>query len=160
MELTLSPSLKTTFCLPPDVQDLAGYPLYLIVASWGLRNGCVLTTVLVSRTFFISQGRARDALHYICHEGQTRVTSERVPLKSGAHPYSKGLRVLSVNLTDVALSEKENVSQAVRARMLPQTQSSRGGGARESERLLRQWMISRRTGEAVPDVLLVTDSAD
>lgn len=160
MALTLFPSLKTRFCLPSDVNDLLGYPLYLIVATWGLRNGCVLTTVMVSRTFFISQGRARDVLHYICHEGQTRITSESVLLKNGVHPYTKGLRVLSVNLADVSLQEKDSESRAVKVRTPPQTQTSRSGDSRESERLLRQWMVSRRQGEAVPDVLLTTNRAD
>lgn len=160
MELSDSPSLKTKFSLPPDVRDLAGYPLYLIVAAWGLRNGHVLSTVMVSRTFFISQGQARDVLHYMRHEGLSRVTSEQVPLKNGAHPYSKGVRVLSVNLTDVSPHEKEERARSRAVRLPPQTQPSRGRDTRESERRLRQWMVSRRPGEVVPDVLLITDRPD
>ena len=162
MKLPDAPSLKTKVSLPPDVQDLTGHPLYLIIATWGLRNGYVLTTVLVSRTFFISQGQARDALHYIRHEGQNRIASEQVPLKNGAHPYSKGLRVLSVSLVDAYGQENESGSLMMTVRTFPQVRFSRGrdGDTRQSERQLRQWMVSRRPGEVVPDVLLVTDRSD
>ncbi|WP_370619554.1 hypothetical protein [Citrobacter meridianamericanus] len=144
--------------LPSGVEDLSGYPLHLIVAAWGLRHGYVLTTVIVSRAFLISQAQARVVLRYIRHEEQKHISSEQVPLKSGGHACSKGLRVLSVNLADITLQKREEGLQKVTVRKPPQTRLSPGGDGRESERQLRQWMVSRRPGEVVPDALFSTDA--
>ncbi|MDW4633432.1 CaiF/GrlA family transcriptional regulator, partial [Escherichia coli] len=47
--------LKINPVIPECVADLKGYPLYIIVAYWGLRNNKTLTTTDVSRNFLITQ---------------------------------------------------------------------------------------------------------
>lgn len=66
--------------LPPLVAGLSDQPLYIAVAMWGKLSGTLLTTETVSRTFSLPQGRARDVIHYIAHEGRSYVTSERLTL--------------------------------------------------------------------------------
>lgn len=142
-----------TFRLPPGLEDLRGYPLYILIAVWGARQRHILTTALVSRAFFISQGQARDALHYMRHEGAQRVKSETVPLFDGMHPHCKGVRVLSVDLRDVPPEGKKQVVKVISygnvTKRLP-----RQTLGEDIQRRLRQWMVSRRAGEPVPSALL------
>lgn len=157
MTRTVFHSSPGAFFLPTGLEDLAGYPLYLIVAAWGLRKGGVLTSVMVSRNFFISQGRARDILHYISHEGQSRIICERVPVLDGTHPFCKGLRIIDINIEDITLSNKEKtykdcIENKSTSMILPQSLSV--GDFRDSARDLRRWMVSRRNGEKVPELLL------
>ncbi|HAG1869108.1 TPA: hypothetical protein G8W79_004967 [Salmonella enterica] len=55
-------------------------PLYIAVAMWGLREDTL--TKVVSRTFLLTQGRARDILHYIVHEGRSHVVCNTLILSS------------------------------------------------------------------------------
>ncbi len=45
--------VKINPVIPECVADLKGYPLYIIVAYWGLRNNKTLTTTDVSRNFLL-----------------------------------------------------------------------------------------------------------
>lgn len=141
------------FILPPEVRELAGYPLYLLIAAWGLRGHRVLTTALVSRTFLITQSQARDALHYIRHEGRIRVISESVPVRIGTHPFCRGLRIHAVDLRDIPASAKRRPADVTVPRALT-TRLPQQTVAQERQRRLRQWMVSRRAGEPVPSALL------
>ncbi len=49
--------------IPECVADLKGYPLYIIVAYWGLRNNKTLTTTDVSRNFLITQQQSYDCAY-------------------------------------------------------------------------------------------------
>lgn len=144
------------FRLPPGMEDLRGYPLYLLIAAWGLRQRQILTTTRVSRRFYITQSQARDALHYIRHEARQRVSSESVPVRDGTHPFCKGLHILSVDLSGGPLVRKKRPVDVTTPK--PHTpRMPRQTLEKEAERRLRRWMVSRRPGEPVPSVLLATD---
>lgn len=67
--------LKINPVIPECVADLKGYPLYIIVAYWGLRNNKTLTTTDVSRNFLITQQQSYDVLTYIYQEAQKQITA-------------------------------------------------------------------------------------
>lgn len=156
MEQVFYSTTGQKFRLPPGMEDLRGFPLYILVAAWGLRQRQVLTTDRVSRRFYITQGQARDALHYIRHEGRLRVYSESVPVMDGMHPYCKGVRILSVDLSEGPVIGKRRPADVVTPRPLP-ARMPRQTLEEERQRRLRQWMVSRRPGESVPSVLLLND---
>lgn len=141
--------------LPEEVRDLSGYPLYLLIAAWGFRMQQVLTSSVVSRVFLITQGQARDALHYIRYEGRQRVSSESVPICDGINPFCKALRILSVEVSEIPeggwrRTVNMTVANPIRPARIPDRTA-----AQEAQRRLRQWMVSRRPGERVPSSLLV-----
>ncbi|MBC6501825.1 CaiF/GrlA family transcriptional regulator [Citrobacter freundii] len=145
---------KGAYCLPAQMQTMEDLPLYLIVACWGLREKCVLSTDLVSQVFFISPARARDTLHYIRHEGRERVVSETLDLTDRRHPFCKGLRIVAVSLSGIAGMRKRKKSTADKARVVAGPGGSRSENRYELYCQLRQWMVSRRPGEPVPGRLL------
>lgn len=145
------------FRLPSGMEDLRGYPLYILIAAWGLRQRQLLTTDRVSRRFYITQSQARDALHYIRHEGRLRICSESVPVMDGMHPYCKGIRILSVDLSEGPVIGKRRPPDVTTPRPLA-SRMPRQTLEEERQRRLRQWMVSRRPGERVPPVLLLTES--
>ena len=145
------------FRLPSGMEDLRGYPLYILIAAWGLRQRQLLTTACVSRRFYITQSQARDALHYIRHEGRLRICSESVPVMDGMHLYCKGIRILSVDLSEGPVIGKRRPPDVTTARPLT-SRMPRQTLEEERQRRLRQWMVSRRPGERVPPVLLLTES--
>jgi hypothetical protein len=145
------------FRLPSGMEDLRGYPLYVLIAAWGLRQRQLLTTACVSRRFYITQSQARDALHYIRHEGRLRICSESVPVMDGMHLYCKGIRILSVDLSEGPVIGKRRPPDVTTARPLT-SRMPRQTLEEERQRRLRQWMVSRRPGERVPPVLLLTES--
>lgn len=137
------------FRLPPEVSDLDGHPLYILIAYWGLRQNQVLTTSLISRVFHIEQVQAQNALHYIRHEGRLYVKSERVPLIDQSSGLHKGLRIVSIIQPE----------KMVIARQLPKKNINNSHRIHKETRrnCLRQWMISRRILERVPDEILEVD---
>lgn len=153
MNCTTLVTEERQFILPPEVIDLAGYPLYLVIATWGLRSQCTLTTALVSRAFLITQNQARDALHYIRNEGRTRIRCEFVPVRIDPHPFCRGIRIHSVDLQNIPDNSKRRRVDATAQRSLSTRYPQQTGG-QEKLRNLRQWMISRRMGEPVPYLLL------
>jgi hypothetical protein len=126
-------------------------PLYLAVATWGLRSRTILTTEVVSREFRITQQRARDVLHYLRHEARSRLTFENVTVTVPGLRRAvvfRGMRVLHVEDTlatrsrHPAVSPDADISHPVvltpaKAPVTPL-------------RRLRRWMVSRRPGEPVP----------
>lgn len=153
MEQSFEKNGNRTFYLPPGLEDLRGYPLYILIAVWGVRQHHILTTTLVSRAFFITQSQARDALHYMRHEGGKRVKSETVPLFDGMHPHCKGVRVLSVDQRDVPVEEKRRTVGVISPGNVTERLPRQTLGE-DVQRRLRQWMVSRRAGEPVPSALL------
>lgn len=101
--------------------------------------------------------QARDALHYIRHEGRLRVCSESVPVMDGMHPYCKGLRILSVDLSEGPVIGKRRPADVTTPRP-PAFRMPRQTLEEERQRRLRRWMVSRRPGECVPPVLLLTET--
>ncbi|MCO5784615.1 hypothetical protein [Citrobacter meridianamericanus] len=131
------------FLLPEGTEDLAGYPLYFVVACWGLRCDIMLTSAGVSRIFGIEQSKARDVLHYIRHEGRTRIVSEEVLYRDVRKRACRGVHIVSVDLSE-GIPGKEIPLVEVEALPL------KAGDIN----LLRQWMVSRRCGDQVPVELL------
>lgn len=156
MEKSLYITSGKKFRVPAGMESLGGYPLYLLIAAWGLHQNQVLTTALVCRTFFITQSQARDALHYIRHEGRLRVRSEFSPVVDRTQLYCKGVRILSVDLSEGPFPGKIRQIEVTTRKDLPSLmpRQTREGSL---QRQLRQWMVSRRPGERVPHALLAVD---
>lgn len=141
-----------------DVRQTNGLPLYLTVALWGMRTRQLLTTETVAREFFIPQRNASDILHYIEHEGSRVIRCERVVVTGMAGPRGRrrALRILEVQLEAVLPSEP-------RPPRPPEPRPGESGRApRELSdvRKLRQWMVSRRRGETVSEVLLSENAGE
>lgn len=76
-----------------------------------------------------------------------------LPLMWSVTTDSKEFRVQSLGLADVSPQLNENGSRTFTVR-LPLRHNRPGASI---ECLLRQWMVSRRRGEVVADVLFITD---
>lgn len=149
MEVSQCSNRRGKSQLPPGLEDLCDFPLYIQIACWGLRQNRLLTTALVSRVFFITQSQARDALHYMQHEGKRYVSSKSVPVIRHIQPLCKGIRVLSVDLSQGPVTGKQSRANVT----LPKTIITRPFRQSEEEanlRRLRQWMITRRAGDRMP----------
>ena len=86
--------------LPPGMADMTEAPLYLAVAVWGLRLERVITIDDISRNFCITQRQASDVLHYITHEGTTRVKFERRVIIRDVRGRRTGLRIRAVTMPE------------------------------------------------------------
>lgn len=145
---------ENVFHLPAGLEDMRGNPFYVLIAVWGLRKGQILTTTLVSRTFLITQNQARDALHYIRHDGASSVCSESVPIIEGKSPPGKGVRILAVNLSEKLPVPHKRPTEEKIALNSVSTRLPRQTPEVNSLRRLRRWMVSRRCGELAPQELL------
>lgn len=131
------------FRLPPGMEDLCGYPLYLRIAAWGLRQRNILTADLVSGVFYITQSQARDVLHYIHHESELWGCSDSVPVRDGMPPFCKGLRILSVELSEGPVVGKNSPVNVAMPKPLISGVPSQTV-EKEVLRCLRRWMVSHR----------------
>ncbi|EJF4886173.1 CaiF/GrlA family transcriptional regulator [Salmonella enterica] len=144
--------------LPVEVSEMEDAPLYLAVAMWGMRQKRVITCEDVCRNFYISQRRASDILHYICHEGARFVVCERRKvLRAGG--CRVGLRIQQV----VVPSPEEYAEPPVRRRYVspppvstPASKTYSGRRDASGVRALRQWMTRRHPRDRVPEKLLQT----
>ncbi|HAX4824317.1 TPA: CaiF/GrlA family transcriptional regulator [Escherichia coli] len=137
--------------IPDVVRDLVKLPLYLIVATWGLRTQQKLTSLVVSRTFFISQQRARDILHYIYNEGSAHIRSEKLIL------FDEQKRKVSAIFVHEISPEAYNKPIYVRSdNSSPSVPPSRAiTQVNESNmRKLRRWMCTRKAGARPPEAYL------
>lgn len=91
--------LKINPVIPECVADLKGYPLYIIVAYWGLRNNKTLTTTDVSRNFLITQQQSYDVLTYIYQEAQKQITATKRTLFNEHKRRISAFRILDLILT-------------------------------------------------------------
>lgn len=83
--------------IPECVADLKGYPLYIIVAYWGLRNNKTLTTTDVSRNFLITQQQSYDVLTYIYREAQKQITATKRTLFNEHKRRISAFRILDID---------------------------------------------------------------
>lgn len=145
--------------LPVEVVEMDDVPLYLAVAMWGMRQKRVITCEDVCRNFYISQRRASDILHYICHEGACFVVCERRKVVRAGNICRVGLRIHRV----ILLSPEENAEKSARRRSVSPPPASALTSKSYSDqrdasgaRALSQWMTRRRPGDRVPEKLLQT----
>lgn len=89
--------LKINPVIPECVADLKGYPLYIIVAYWGLRNNKTLTTTDVSRNFLITQQQSYDVLTYIYQEAQKQITATKRTLFNEHKRRISAFRILDID---------------------------------------------------------------
>ncbi|WP_105465738.1 CaiF/GrlA family transcriptional regulator [Escherichia coli] len=68
---------RHSYQIPESVSDISEQPLYILIASWGLRNKKILTTDIVAKKFFITQRRAMDIMHYIKTKGEKMLTLKK-----------------------------------------------------------------------------------
>lgn len=122
-------------------------PLYIIVASWGMRTGRLLTVEAVSREFHIPQRTAKDILYYIEHEGRNHICSRRFIQNEPTTGRRRALRILDVQDPQKMTSSgakldflSEVVAPAARQPLRPLTKFQQ----------LRQWMLSRKQHEQAP----------
>ncbi|EHB3750474.1 hypothetical protein QNC13_003151 [Salmonella enterica] len=141
--------------LPPLVAGLSDQPLYIAVAMWGKLSGTLLTTETVSRTFSLPQGRARDVIHYIAHEGRSYVTSERLTLyvDGSVSPRRRALKIRHVEKippgTLRATRSRNRIVARPRTDRIPPENPAECPTQLE---LLRRWMCRRRVGDVwVPE---------
>ncbi|ELH6567415.1 CaiF/GrlA family transcriptional regulator, partial [Escherichia coli] len=80
--------------IPDNIKDLKGYPLYILVAHWGLRLNKIITTVDVSRVFMLTQQQARDVLHYIYHDARKSIACEKRVLIN-----AQNRRIVAIKIT-------------------------------------------------------------
>lgn len=129
--------LKINPVIPECVADLKGYPLYIIVAYWGLRNNKTLTTTDVSRNFLITQQQSYDVLTYIYQEAQNehkrRISAFRIL------DIDKG--ILRTPKKEIAYASYDNIPTV--------TMKSTRCEIQDSFTELRRWMCSRKTGDRV-----------
>ncbi len=136
--------------LPSLVAELSDQPLYIAVAMWGKLSGTLLTTEIVSRTFSLTQGRARDVIHYIAHEGRKYVTSERLILyvDGSVNPRRRALKIRHVEKippgTLRATRPRNRIVARSRADRIPPGNSA---VCPTQLQLLRRWMCQRRVGD-------------
>ncbi|ECL8479771.1 CaiF/GrlA family transcriptional regulator [Salmonella enterica subsp. enterica] len=138
--------------LPQGMADMVEAPLYLAVAVWGLRQERIITMEDICRGFCITRRRAGDILHYIAHEGQRWVTSERHVIIRDNRWRRTGLRILAVTLPDMDKCypyRRKPVQQPVEKK-----QTWREERRQTRIKALRIWMVQRRPGEVVPATLL------
>lgn len=126
-------------------------PLYLVVALWGMRTRQLLTTETVAREFLIPQRNAGDILHYIEHEGCRFIRCERVAMAdmAGRRGRRRALRILDVQ---VQAAPEEPLRCKPVASGVPEP--SRRPRRVSDISKIRQWMVSRKLGEAVTPELL------
>lgn len=136
--------------LPAVVRDVAEQPLYIAVALWGLRCRMLLTTENVSRAFSLTQGRARDILHYISHEGRCHVTCERRILHTG-QPGNSRCRALKIIRVDIPAQVKATKKKIRREPPTLITREVIPRSERDTLQELRRWMCQRRVGEVWSD---------
>ncbi|HCB9839936.1 TPA: CaiF/GrlA family transcriptional regulator [Escherichia coli] len=147
--------------IPHIVSDLKALPLYIIVANWGMRTKQKLTTLSVSRAFFITQQQARDILHYICNEGAGHIKSERLTLFD-----AQKRKIKAIMIHEIASSAYNCHVYVKRDYHPPSLSSSPGSGntgsppgkiSESNISKLRKWMCIRRAGDVPPEHYL--DSA-
>lgn len=125
--------------------------LCIIVAFWGMRTGRLLTVELISREFHIPQRTAKDILHCIEHEGRNHIRSRRFIQNEPTTGRRRALRIRDVqDPQEIPASSgakrdflSEAVAPAVRRPLRPVTKFQQ----------LRQWMLSRKQNEEVPQEL-------
>lgn len=138
------------FMVPGSVCDLKSHPLYVIVAFWGMRTQRLLTSVDVSRAFFISQQQARDVLHYICHEASGCIKSERVFILNEHKKKILALKIKNVSLEACAQQKYfcRNIMPAIASERKTRSISE------NNIIVLRRWMCTRKRNEHVPSLLI------
>ncbi|ECA9682695.1 CaiF/GrlA family transcriptional regulator [Salmonella enterica subsp. enterica] len=134
--------------LPPVVADMIDQPLYIVVAMWGLREDTLLTTKVVSRTFLLTQGRARDILHYIVHEGRSHVVCNTLILSSenSGNDRCRALKIMQVNKASPDSVRRIRTSVLTKSSSIASVRDIPTGSMSELQSL-RRWMCIRRTGE-------------
>ncbi|ECG8304860.1 CaiF/GrlA family transcriptional regulator [Salmonella enterica subsp. enterica] len=146
-----------THTLPAVVRDATEQPLYIAIALWGLRSSQLLTTENVSRAFSVTQGRARDILHYISHEGRGRITSERLILHTGitGNTRRRALRVVQVNTPALVKGRGKRPRRPPRPVSVKEVAVAAGP---DELQILRRWMCQRRPGDICPPLNGLTKS--
>ncbi len=137
--------------IPYIVRDLNDLPLYIIVATWGMRTKQKMTTLSVSRAFFITQQQARDILHYIYNEGAGNIKSERLILFD-----AQKRKIKAIVVHEIASSAYDNPVYIKRDYHSPSLSSARSEGeiSESNMRKLRRWMCIRTPGDIPPESYL------
>lgn len=139
--------LKINPVIPECVADLKGYPLYIIVAYWGLRNNKTLTTTDVSRNFLITQQQSYDVLTYIYQEAQKQITATKRTLFNEHKRRISAFRILDIDKGILRTPKRDCICQ------LRQYTNCNNESTRceigDSFTELRRWMCSRKTGDRV-----------
>lgn len=136
--------------LPDDVANLSDQPFYIAVAMWGLRRGTLLTSESVSRAFSITQGRARDIIHYISHEGGKHIICEKLILQVGStrRERRRALKIIYVEIIPDEVLRSLQKRGGGRTRVVPDKKNQVCRKLDETQfGLLRRWMCQRRVGD-------------
>ncbi|HFJ8673762.1 CaiF/GrlA family transcriptional regulator (plasmid) [Salmonella enterica] len=140
--------LKINPVIPECVADLKGYPLYIIVAYWGLRNNKTLTTTDVSRNFLITQQQSYDVLTYIYQEAQKQITATKRTLFNEHKRRISAFRILDID-KGILRTPKKEIAYASYDNIPTVTMKSTRCEIQDSFTELRRWMCSRKTGDRV-----------
>lgn len=127
--------------------DLKGYPLYIIVAYWGLRNNKTLTTTDVSRNFLITQQQSYDVLTYIYQEAQKQITATKRTLFN--EHKEELVRSGFLILTKAYCAPQKRDCICSYDNIPTVTMKSTRCEIQDSFTELRRWMCSRKTGDRV-----------
>ncbi|HFP4037291.1 TPA: CaiF/GrlA family transcriptional regulator [Escherichia coli] len=135
--------------IPDNIKDLKGYPLYILVAHWGLRLNKIITTVDVSRVFMLTQQQARDVLHYIYHDARKSIACEKRVLIN-----AQNRRIVAIKITAISDEIYQTPKKEIKYHSTDNAQALRKQESLPKQPLqldtlttLRRWMCSRRPGE-------------
>lgn len=138
--------LKNEPLVPECVVDLKDYPLYIIVAYWGLRTDKMLTTKDVSREFFITQQQSSDVLHYIYREAHKHITANKKTLFNEQKRKISAYRIIDID-SNILLTPKNEIAYTCKDNIPTAPQKSTRSEIQDNFAKLRRWMCSRKVGE-------------
>lgn len=140
---------------PKCVKDLQSYPLYIAVALWGMRTNNLLTTDVVSREFMITQRTASDIIHYIEYKGCRYIKSIRYTQQVTGCYRRRSLRITHVKLPPLNLMNNKR-SFNKQDEVVHHKNKNTKPITKTNVQQLRQWMVSRKVGDKVPNYLIIT----
>lgn len=145
---------RHSYQIPESVSDISEQPLYILIASWGLRNKKILTTDIVAKNFFITQRRAMDIMHYIKNEGRKNVDFEKVILFHGVYGNIRvqALKIKSVVLLPPQKINKERYNDSFKLVEIEQKKNVFSVKTTDEFSMIKRWLISRKVGSHFSDI--------